>query len=241
MKCTRLWILLCTLVPLILLAAQGQVSATATTTPGLGTSVEKGGYSFAVTAFNASPIAASWYEAEPGKRLVAVEVVIGNVSGETISSNSLCATLIDGDGFAYVEGGDLDSGELQLVDLGPGERIKSWMSFVIPENATPVRMKYERHSDLVGQVAVRPVLESEARAPKPSEPDSAPPTQTPTQPVSATCQDSVGHYLQEVQPLLTEFSDTVQGAAATSRIALGPVVQNLQMTRWKMEAVPISL
>jgi hypothetical protein len=204
MKRTRLSVLVCTLVPLMLLAAQGQVSATATPTPGLSTSVEKGGYYFAVTAFDASPAPGYSYEAEPGKRLVAVEVIIGNVSGTTIRSDEDDATLIDNEGFAYVtDSGMLNSGELERVSLNPGEKVKGWLGFVIPESATPARVKYEVHSDLVLQVAVPPALESKAQPTVPSRPGLVPPTQTP----AATATPAFAAQTQQIGPIWDSLHD----------------------------------
>jgi len=59
-----------------------------------------------------------FYEAETGKRLIAVEVVVGNVSGEMVTTNPLDATLIDADGFKYMpelagRDGQLEMGEPQ--------------------------------------------------------------------------------------------------------------------------------
>ena len=72
------------------------------------------------------------YEAESGKKLVAVELVVGNVSGTAITVNPLNATLLAGDGFTYrpVLGGR--AGQIELVNLNPGERVRGGSGFNIP-------------------------------------------------------------------------------------------------------------
>jgi hypothetical protein len=52
------------------------------------------------------------------------------------------------------------------------------------------------------------------------------PTATPA--VSALCQYETQSYLNQVEPLALEFSDTMEVAGSTSRVALGSVVQDMQ-------------
>jgi len=42
-----------------------------------------------------------FYEPTPGFKLVAVEIVVGNVSGEMFTANPLSAMLVDANGFVY--------------------------------------------------------------------------------------------------------------------------------------------
>jgi len=82
------------------------------------------------------------YQAESGKKLVAVELVVGNVSGTAITVNPLNTTLLDIDGFTYrpVLGGR--EGQIELVNLNPGERVRGWISFNIPNASKPNGIKY---------------------------------------------------------------------------------------------------
>lgn len=48
---------------------------------------------------------------------------------------------------------------------------------------------------------------------------------------AAACQPSAQRYLTQVRPLMLEFNDTVQIADSTARIALGPVIQDMQRIR----------
>lgn len=110
---------------------------------GLGEVLKEYGYSLrAVTVEDPAP-PGRIYEPTEGKKLVAVEIIVGNVSGKQIGTNPMDATLIDKDGFAYrceLAGRD---GQLELVDLDPGEKVKGWIAFEIPPRAIPASIKYE--------------------------------------------------------------------------------------------------
>ena len=93
-----------------------------------------------------------FYEPQAGKKLVAVELIVGNVSGEEFSSNVLRTTLIDAEGFVYAaESGEVEDG-LEMLDVNPGEKVKGWAGFTIPEDATPASLKYEFDSKAMLQV-----------------------------------------------------------------------------------------
>lgn len=111
--------------------------------PELGDVVEGFGYSLlAVTVQEPASNPGYFYEAEDGKKLVAVEFIVGNLSGETISTNVLYATLVDSEGFVYgAETGSIE-GQIQLLDIIPGERVRGWVGFIVPEEAIPTSFKY---------------------------------------------------------------------------------------------------
>jgi hypothetical protein len=111
--------------------------------PELGDVVEGFGYSLsAVTIEDPASKPGYFYKAEAGKKLVAVEFIVGNLSGETISTNVLYATIIDFEGFAYgAEAGSVE-GQIQLMDILPGEKARGWAGFIVPEEASPVTFKY---------------------------------------------------------------------------------------------------
>lgn len=109
----------------------------------LGDLFEQDGYSLvAVTVEDPAP-AGLLYTPTEGAKLVAVEVIIGNVSGERVTVNALNSTLIDSDGFAHQAELAGRDGQIDLVDIKPGERVKGWVAFEIPENVTPNIFKYE--------------------------------------------------------------------------------------------------
>ena len=112
--------------------------------PPLGEVVEHGGYSLSgVTVEDPAPTG-SMYTPKPDKKVIAVEVILGNVSGEVATTNPLNATLVDTEGFCYgPELGGREDGQLELVDLNVGEKAKGWIAFEVPEGATAESIKYQ--------------------------------------------------------------------------------------------------
>jgi hypothetical protein len=137
----------------------------------LGDVVEKGGYFLSALAVEDPATPGLFYKAEAGKRLIAVEVVVGNVSGEMVSPNSLGATLLDADGLKYrSELGGRDD-ELALVSINPGEKVRGWVAFKIPEQAAPAFLDF----DLANGISLRTGLAGERKAPQfPSPPAALP-------------------------------------------------------------------
>lgn len=117
----------------------------------LGDVVELGGYSLSATTVEDPTTPGMFYEPIPGFKLVAVEIVVGNVSGEMFTANPLSAMLVDANGFVYrpeLAGRD---GQLELMDLNPGEKVKGWVAFIIPDSATPASIKFELPGDAIIQ------------------------------------------------------------------------------------------
>jgi hypothetical protein len=108
----------------------------------LGDAVEKNGYALTAMAVDDPATPGIFYEPEMGKRLFAVEIILGNVSGKRLTVNPLNAALLDADGYVY----DMELAgvrdQLALVSLDPGEQVGGWVSFAIPEESTPVAVKY---------------------------------------------------------------------------------------------------
>jgi hypothetical protein len=76
------------------------------------------------------------YEKGEGKRLVAVELVLANVDVDPISVNPLDFAIQDAEGFTYqVELGGSDLGQLALVTIAPGQRVRGWVAFEVDEAA----------------------------------------------------------------------------------------------------------
>ena len=117
----------------------------------LGDLFELEGYSFAAVTVEDPATPGILYTPEEGTRLVAVEIVVGNVSAERITVNALNTTLLDAEGFTYVAELAGRDDQISLVDLEPGQRAKGWVAFELPEDATPATVKYavKSFSDLI--------------------------------------------------------------------------------------------
>lgn len=117
-------------------------SLTKSFTP-MGEVVEQDGYSLVAEAIEDPATPTEFFEPKAGEKLVAVQITVGNVSGKVFSSNVLSAYLIDDNGFVYsAELGGRDE-QLELVELGPGERVRGWVSFSIPEESIPTALKFQ--------------------------------------------------------------------------------------------------
>jgi len=75
---------------------------------------------------------------------------------------------------------------------------------------------------------------------EPVDTPTARPRSTPTTPrVSALCQAATQDYLARIQPLLEEWDDAVEVANSTARIALSPMVRDMQGIERDVEDVPV--
>jgi hypothetical protein len=113
------------------------------TIPSLGDVVEKDGYSLSAANVEDPATPGILYEAKEGMKLVAIEIVVGNISGEQISVNPLNATLLDNEGFSYKATLGGRDEQIELVDLNPGEKVKGWIAFEIPNQTVPASIKYD--------------------------------------------------------------------------------------------------
>ena len=104
---------------------------------------EQYGYSLSSTAVEDPTTPSMFYEAKEGYKLVAIEIIVSNISGKTLSVYPSDAILVDSNGFVYrleeLAGRD---GQLAVVNLNTGEKVKGWVAFEIPEDATPASIKY---------------------------------------------------------------------------------------------------
>ena len=108
----------------------------------LGDVVEQYGYLLLAIMVEDPTTPGMFYQAKEGYKLVAVEIIVGNVSGETLSVNPLYAVLVDSNGFVYQPELAGRDGQLATADLNVGERARGWVAFEIPEDTTPVIIKY---------------------------------------------------------------------------------------------------
>lgn len=84
------------------------------------------------------------YEPEGGTKPLAVEVVLGNVSGDVHSVNVYNGTLVDQDGFSYrPEPFAREGGYIDRIDLAPGEKARGWIPFEVPVGTVADYIKYE--------------------------------------------------------------------------------------------------
>jgi hypothetical protein len=104
--------------------------------------VEQYGYLLSAVAVEDPTTPGMFYEPESGKKLIAVEIIVGNVSGEALSVNPLYATLLDSEGFTYQPELAGRDGQIVTVYLGPGEKARGWVAFEVPEGATAASIKY---------------------------------------------------------------------------------------------------
>ena len=108
----------------------------------LGDAVQDFGYALTSVSVADPATPGVLYKPETGKKLVAVEVIISNVSGEVLQINPLNANLLDNEGFVYQADLNGIEGQLGLMDLFPGEQARGWVSYILPENATAANIKY---------------------------------------------------------------------------------------------------
>jgi hypothetical protein len=108
----------------------------------LGDIVERYGYLLSAITVEDPTTPGMFYEPESGKKLIAVEIIVGNVSGEALSVNPLYATLVDSGGFIYQPELAGREGQIVTVDLSPGEKARGWIAFEVPEEATVASIKY---------------------------------------------------------------------------------------------------
>lgn len=111
--------------------------------PALRDVVEDLGYSLAATSVEDPAAPGILYQQKQGYKLVAIEIVLSNVSGsQPLSVNPLYAFLVDDEGFVYSP--ELGGREDQIAtgELGSGEKARGWVAFEIPDTATPASIKY---------------------------------------------------------------------------------------------------
>lgn len=111
--------------------------------PKLGEEVQRFGYTLTATTVEDPATPGILFTPRESYRLVAVEIILGNVDNDEFSVNPLNSYLIDADGFVYaVElGGSND--QIDTTKLGTGEKVKGWVAFNIPEDATPAGIRYQ--------------------------------------------------------------------------------------------------
>ena len=117
-------------------------TATPRTAAYLGDAFQKGGYFLLALSVSDPAVSGYYLTPEPGNRIILVEMILGNISGEMLSTNPLYALVVDSNGSAYqsVPAGILDG--LPALDLFPGEQTGGIIGFKIPEKAEAARLAY---------------------------------------------------------------------------------------------------
>jgi len=120
----------------------------------LGDANQESGY--AVTALKvadpATPIFIN-YTAKAGMKLVAVDVVISNISGESLYATPRDVDLLDSNNLTYQNEIDAVDNSFNPVALNPGEQEEGWISYTIPETAAPVHLQYS--NELLGNAVIK--------------------------------------------------------------------------------------
>lgn len=117
-------------------------------------------YGYALTAISvedpATPNKLS--PVESGNKIIAVEVIISNLSGDMLHVDPIYATLVDNEGIVYkIEFPGVDY-PIDTLDLNPGEKVKGRIAFQVPVNAVAESIKFNidgRVSDYI-QASLKP-------------------------------------------------------------------------------------
>jgi len=112
---------------------------------GLGQVAKQDGYSLsAVTLEDPTKPDIAMYEPSAGLRLLAVELVLGSESGNTVKVNPLYSILVDSQGREYepVLGRMADHNDVELTDLAAGQELRGWVAFEVPEGVSPAFLRY---------------------------------------------------------------------------------------------------
>lgn len=114
----------------------------------LGDTTEQDGYSLSAVKIEDPVDPKDYmiiYEGHPQEmRLVAVEILVGNVSGEPIKPNPAAAVLVDDEGTIYPCALGSREGQLEwTIGVLAGEKLRGWVGFEIPINAHPAKVGIE--------------------------------------------------------------------------------------------------
>jgi hypothetical protein len=109
----------------------------------LGDVVEQDGLALTALQIEDPATPGSLYQPADGKRLVAVEVVLGNVDQERFAASPTYLTLLDSEGFTYPFAvAAQDALALASVTLRPGEQVRGWAAFEVPAEAELAALRF---------------------------------------------------------------------------------------------------
>jgi hypothetical protein len=113
----------------------------------LGDVVTENGYSIVAIAVNDPAQPDAGYETRQGYKIVAVELVLNNISGtDRLELNPFNGFLVDDKGFVYWSDIAVIENEIPIDNLNIGGTAQGWIAFPIPQDAKPVYIKYETQS-----------------------------------------------------------------------------------------------
>jgi hypothetical protein len=116
---------------------------TGSVTPSSGTTVEGNGYALTVLTFqNPSNMPDYAYSPVAGQHLVGVQIIVRNISGATFTSYYSNAILIDTFGTLYQAKGSIIQGQIQSIDVQPGQQVQGWVGFQVPDGAPLTGLRY---------------------------------------------------------------------------------------------------
>lgn len=118
--------------------------------PTLGTRAEMGGYFLYAETIEDPATPKSYKSDEIGdnERLLSIQVVLGNDSGEPADIYPWYFYLVDSEGFIYEYAGSIRDDERDfddISDISPGEKSRGWVSFIVPNNIVPAQIKFDLH------------------------------------------------------------------------------------------------
>ncbi|MCX7682344.1 MAG: DUF4352 domain-containing protein [Anaerolineae bacterium] len=124
----------------------------------MGDAVEREGYLLSALTVEDPAPPSPLYFPEEGKRLIAVEIVVGNISGARLGINPLCVTLVDREGRSYPPELGAREGQLATIVLDRGERVRGWVAFKVPDSTVPtvLRMSKELFGEPFLEIGISP-------------------------------------------------------------------------------------
>jgi hypothetical protein len=84
------------------------------------------------------------YVPQAGKRLVAVQIVVGNMSGQRFRVNPYNVSLIDEQGAVHPPVLGAREGQIATIDIDEGEKAQGWVPYQIPDGALPAGLQISR-------------------------------------------------------------------------------------------------
>ncbi|MCX6034774.1 MAG: hypothetical protein NTV38_07335 [Chloroflexi bacterium] len=84
-----------------------------------------------------------WCKVMPNERIVAVQIVAGNISGDAVHTvNPFDFSMVDNEGFVYVSAKCNVDGVEGLKDIQPGQKDRRWVTFIVPIGFTAASVQW---------------------------------------------------------------------------------------------------